>query len=320
MKNRVGEKRCPNDFALWKAAKPGEPSWESPFGPGRPGWHIECSVMSNNVLLKEFGGFECHLGGKDLQFPHHANEVAQLEAFYNKSDLIDFFMHSGHLRIDNEVMSKSKMNFKTIESVLNQYTANQLRVLFLQVDFASDINYSVNQLDNAVALEQKIVQFFQNVNTLEIPARPPVIGAPEMTLLKQMADTKQQVKQAYADNFNYPQGFKLLIQLIDSVKAYIATEKFEAYVAKQVADCVKHQLEILGFKVSSEKQDANTLEVVNVLNDFRSEIKALTAEGQLTKGNILKACDEVRDKKLPPLGYAIEDKAGQKSVVKEINY
>lgn len=83
---------------------------------------------------------------------------------------------------------------------------------------------------------------------------------------------------------------------------------------------MKHQLEILGFKVSSEKQDANTLEVVNVLNDFRSEIKALTAEGQLTKGNILKACDEVRDKKLPPLGYAIEDKAGQKSVVKEINY
>lgn len=82
-KNRVSEKRSPNDFALWKAAKPEEPSWESPFGPGRPGWHIECSVMAYKVIIKEFGGFDMHFGGKDLQFPHHANEIAQLEAFFN---------------------------------------------------------------------------------------------------------------------------------------------------------------------------------------------------------------------------------------------
>ena len=122
MKNRVDEKRSPNDFALWKAAKPNEPFWESQFGSGRPGWHIECSVMSDNVLIKEFGGFELHLGGKDLQFPHHANEVAQLEAYYNKADLIQFFMYSGHLKIDNDIMSKSKMNFKTIEEGLKNYT------------------------------------------------------------------------------------------------------------------------------------------------------------------------------------------------------
>lgn len=82
MKNKTEEKKFPSDFALWKAAKPGEPMWESQFGPGRPGWHIECSVMSDEFLLKQFGGFDLHLGGKDLQFPHHANEVAQLEAFY----------------------------------------------------------------------------------------------------------------------------------------------------------------------------------------------------------------------------------------------
>lgn len=100
--------------------------------------------MSNEFLLKQFGVFDLHLGGKDLQFPHHANEVAQLEAFYQKADLIKFFMHSGHLRINNEVMSKSKMNFKTIQDVLQQFTMNQLRILFLQVDYASDINYSTD--------------------------------------------------------------------------------------------------------------------------------------------------------------------------------
>lgn len=127
MKNRVDEKKSPNDFALWKGMKPGEPSWpgvDGKFGAGRPGWHIECSVMSNNVLINQFKGFDLHLGGKDLQFPHHANEVAQLEAYYNKSDILNNFMHSGHLRIDNEIMSKSKMNFKTIEEVLKNYSAN----------------------------------------------------------------------------------------------------------------------------------------------------------------------------------------------------
>lgn len=88
MKNRIDEKKSPQDFALWKAAKPGEPKWESQFGDGRPGWHIECSVMINNVLQQQFGGIDMHFGGKDLQFPHHANELAQLEAYWNKSDLI----------------------------------------------------------------------------------------------------------------------------------------------------------------------------------------------------------------------------------------
>ena len=118
MRNRLDEKHCPADFALWKAAKPGEPFWESQFGQGRPGWHIECSVMLHKVLLEQFGGIDLHLGGKDLQFPHHANEVAQLEAFYMRSDICKMFVHSGHLRIDGEVMSKSKLNFKTIRDVL----------------------------------------------------------------------------------------------------------------------------------------------------------------------------------------------------------
>ncbi|CAL6045299.1 Cysteinyl-tRNA_synthetase [Hexamita inflata] len=317
MKNRVDEKKSPNDFALWKGAKPGEPFWESPFGQGRPGWHIECSVMSNNVLVNEFNGFELHLGGKDLQFPHHANEVAQLEAFYNKSDQIEVFMHSGHLRIDNEVMSKSKMNFKTIADVLQNYTANQLRILFLQVDYASDINYSTNQLDYAVALDAKITQFINNISTIEKQVSPPELLPADMKLIKSMVNTKQAVKKAYAANFDYSTGFMAILSLLEETKQYMQTA-FKPYVVHQLKNFIQAQLEVLGLVFSKNSEENSSLEVVKLLSEFRTTVKQI-ATGELTKVALLKACDEVRDNGLPPFGFQIEDKAGE-SVVKTINY
>lgn len=155
-RNKVDEKRTAADFALWKAAKPGEPVWDSPFGPGRPGWHTECAAMIAGVLVGRYGGVDLHFGGRDLLFPHHANELAQLEAARGDPTAtcpIAAFVHSGHLRIDGEVMSKSRMNFRTIADVLRQYTANQLRIFFLQTDYSADINYTPTCLDHAVALE-----------------------------------------------------------------------------------------------------------------------------------------------------------------------
>ena len=150
--------------------------------------------MANNVLLEEFGGFDLHLGGKDLQFPHHANEVAQLEAYYNKSDLIQMFMHSGHLKIDNQVMSKSLMNFKTIEEGLKNYTANQLRLLFLQVEYSADIDYSINQLVLTTNLDDKITQFIKNVNAIPLEKNSPNMDQKDIQMLKLMAQTDVKVK------------------------------------------------------------------------------------------------------------------------------
>ncbi len=135
----------PLDFVLWKSAKPGEPSWDSPWGPGRPGWHIECSAMSNHCLGSHF---DIHGGGMDLQFPHHENEIAQ-SCGATGDDFVNVWMHNGFVRIDNEKMSKSLGNFFTIREVLERYSPEVLRYFILTSHYRSPLNYSDQHLDNA---------------------------------------------------------------------------------------------------------------------------------------------------------------------------
>ncbi len=138
-------KNDPLDFVLWKAAKADEPSWESPWGNGRPGWHIECSAMSRELLGDEF---DIHGGGMDLQFPHHENEIAQSEAATGKS-FARYWMHNGFVRIDDEKMSKSLGNFFTVREVLKSYTGEEMRLFILGSHYRSPLNYSTAQLDSA---------------------------------------------------------------------------------------------------------------------------------------------------------------------------
>ncbi|KAG5725595.1 Cysteinyl-tRNA synthetase, partial [Termitomyces sp. T112] len=120
--------RSASDFALWKASKPGEPSWPSPWGSGRPGWHIECSVMASAI----FGdNMDIHSGGIDLAFPHHDNEMAQSEAYHDCGSWVNYFIHTGHLHIEGLKMSKSLKNFITIDEILERHSARQLRLAFL---------------------------------------------------------------------------------------------------------------------------------------------------------------------------------------------
>ena len=137
-----GEKRSDNDFAVWKNSKPGEPSWESPWGRGRPGWHIECSVMASEILGESM---DIHSGGVDLKFPHHDNELAQSEAYHGNDHWIRYFLHSGHLTIAGCKMSKSLKNFITIQEVLKRYTARQLRLTFLLHSWKDTLDYRVVQ-------------------------------------------------------------------------------------------------------------------------------------------------------------------------------
>ncbi|WP_028994555.1 cysteine--tRNA ligase [Azonexus hydrophilus] len=138
-------KQDPLDFVLWKHAKPGEPAWESPWGDGRPGWHIECSAMSSSLLGKHF---DIHGGGQDLQFPHHENEIAQSEGA-NCCSYVNYWMHNGFVRVDNEKMSKSLGNFFTIRTVLENYDAEVVRFFILRAHYRSPLNYSDAHLDDA---------------------------------------------------------------------------------------------------------------------------------------------------------------------------
>ena len=138
-------KQDPLDFVLWKHAKPGEPAWESPWGEGRPGWHIECSAMSSKLLGQHF---DIHGGGQDLQFPHHENEIAQSEGAH-QCTFVNYWMHNGFVRVDNEKMSKSLGNFFTIREVLGRYDAEVVRYFILRAHYRSPLNYSDAHLDDA---------------------------------------------------------------------------------------------------------------------------------------------------------------------------
>ncbi|KAJ3690012.1 hypothetical protein LUZ61_019176 [Rhynchospora tenuis] len=154
-------KKNPADFALWKSAKPGEPSWESPWGPGRPGWHIECSAMSAQYLgLK----FDIHGGGKDLVFPHHENELAQSKAA-NPESCINCWMHNGFVNKDNQKMSKSDNNFFTIRDIITNYHPLALRFFLMRTHYRADVNYSAQALDNA---SDRVFYIYQTLQDCEV--------------------------------------------------------------------------------------------------------------------------------------------------------
>merc|ERR1719215_1591227 len=152
-----GDKKNPNDFALWKKSKAGEPAWESKWGPGRPGWHIECSVMATDINGEYL---DIHAGGEDLKFPHHDNECAQSEAYLQRSQWTNYFWHAGHLHIEGLKMSKSLKNFITIRQSLEMHSARQLRIMFLMQPWDKGMNYSDQAIDMAKAEERKMKHFF----------------------------------------------------------------------------------------------------------------------------------------------------------------
>lgn len=152
--NIINEKRNQNDFALWKNSKPGEPWWRSPWGNGRPGWHIECSVMATEIIGKQM---DIHSGGIDLRFPHHDNEMAQSEAYFNTGEQwVNYFLHSGHLTIQGCKMSKSLKNFITIKDALKTITARQLRLVFLLHSWKDTLDYSDNSMNDALHFEKNL--------------------------------------------------------------------------------------------------------------------------------------------------------------------
>ncbi|WP_124553640.1 cysteine--tRNA ligase [Methylophilus methylotrophus] len=195
-----GHKQDPLDFVLWKSAKPGEPYWESPWGNGRPGWHIECSVMSAEHLGQHF---DIHGGGQDLQFPHHENEIAQSEATHGCT-MANYWMHNGFIRVDDEKMSKSLGNFFTIREVLEKYDPEVVRFFILRAHYRSPLNYSDKHLDDAKA---SLTRLYTALRGIEIADETIDWRLPQAAKFKAAMD----------DDFNTPEAIAVLFELANDL-------------------------------------------------------------------------------------------------------
>ncbi len=208
-------KQDPLDFVLWKMAKPDEPSWASPWGQGRPGWHIECSAMSTCCLGNHF---DIHGGGMDLQFPHHENEIAQSEGATGEK-FVNYWLHNGFVRVDNEKMSKSLGNFFTVREVLKQYQPEVIRFFILSSHYRSPLNYSDEQLNDVKAGLTRLYTALRDVEVIDAPL---------------IDEYKNHFEQAMDDDFNTPMVMALLFEIATEINK--TKEKSDAYKAGKLAD------------------------------------------------------------------------------------
>ena len=214
----------PLDFVLWKAAKPGEPAWDSPWGRGRPGWHIECSVMSTELLGEHF---DIHGGGLDLKFPHHENEIAQ-SCGATGAQFVNYWMHNGFVRVDEEKMSKSLGNFFTIREVLERYPAEAIRYFVLSSHYRSPLNYTEQNLDQAVAALRRLYTALRGVD----PA-----GAPEESWVERF-------RAVMDDDFNTAEALALFQQLAGQLNT--AKSNGDAAAAASLAATLRSIAGVLG--------------------------------------------------------------------------
>ena len=217
-------KADPLDFALWKSSKPGEPAWDSPWGPGRPGWHIECSAMGFKLLGETF---DIHAGGKDLIFPHHENEIAQSEAFSGKK-FVNYWIHNGFVNINQEKMSKSLGNFFTIRDILDQYDAEIVRLFLLSTHYRSPIDFSDSNLKDARAgldrfytMKEGMLKFLEG---RKHPASKPedLVEAADRPLYEKIKNLPKAFEEAMDDDFNTAFAIGLIYDLVRDVNKLLA--------------------------------------------------------------------------------------------------
>jgi len=325
MGNALGsdDKENPMDFVLWKAAKPGEPSWESPWGPGRPGWHIECSVMS----LKYLGNtLDIHGGGQDLVFPHHENEIAQSESFTGIKPFVKYWLHNGLVQLGEEKMSKSLGNLITIKEALEKYSSDAIRIFVLHSHYRSPLTYSEEALE---AAERGVERLRQTVRG-ELGEKEPTGEMISETYRKRFID-------AMDDNFNTPQAIATLFDLARDINR-LSDEGYSVAPAQQmllelanilgltlklperlpldaepfielqkstIAEIRRAKLEKVVEEVERllHEQGTDTQEATPYINLLREVRNALRKEKQY------QLADEIRDK-LDKLGIVLEDIPG----------
>ncbi|KAI0564140.1 Cysteine--tRNA ligase [Gracilaria domingensis] len=322
------QKKAAGDFALWKKSKPAEPSWQSPWGLGRPGWHIECSAMASTVLGPVI---DIHVGGEDLRFPHHSNEVAQAEAYHDSHQWVNYFLHSGHLHIEGLKMSKSLKNFITIENWLKRYNARQIRLAFLGHRYNAPMNYTDHGMEEAINLDRSFIDFFgtlkatlRDIAKCDIKTRELRPHQLETELFAELGRCQKAVHQYLADNFDTPGALREIQNLIRSTNAYLASQGVKAneLALESIGRYVTKMFKVFGLvtgggdigygedaSAGGQSREKVLSPVLDAFCDFRDKIRQ-TARGENYEAisKILSLCDAVRDEVLPHLGVRLEDR------------
>jgi cysteinyl-tRNA synthetase len=284
-------KESPMDFALWKGAKPGEPTWDSPWGPGRPGWHIECSAMAGRYLGKTI---DIHCGGEDLTFPHHENEVAQSEAA-NGRPFVHHWLHNAFLNIDNAKMSKSLGNFFTVREAAETYGYESIRFFMLSAHYRSPINYSRESLTQAQAALERLYTAVDNLNFLIQNGEDRPMNQQETAFTETFTQYRERFIAAMDDDFNTADAIGVLFELVRAIN----TEMTVGVPSRAVADAslvmVRELTNVLGLLYARREESLD--EKVETLIEKRQAAR---------KAKDFQTADAIRDQ-LKEMGVLLED-------------
>ncbi|VBB08508.1 cysteinyl-trna synthetase/mycothiol ligase [Lucifera butyrica] len=297
-------KKHPMDFALWKSAKPGEPAWESPWGPGRPGWHIECSAMS----LKYLGNhFDFHGGGSDLIFPHHENEIAQSEAYTGLEPFVHYWLHNGFITVNEEKMSKSLGNFFLVKDILAHYPPEVLRFFIISTHYRSPLDFSDERLEEAGRSLERLKTALESIQSLETLC-PGEAGEAGRALRSQAMKAREDFYAAMDDDFNTALAISILFGLAKNINIYrnIVVQERAGYDAQAVTLAREVYLEmagILGILTPGQQEAApdENRELVDRLMELIIKIR----QDARTKKDWITA-DEIRSR-LNETGIILED-------------
>lgn len=283
-------KKDPMDFAVWKAQKPGEPAWKSPWGMGRPGWHIECSCMAKNLLGETI---DIHAGGSDLIFPHHENEIAQSEALTGKS-FANYWIHCAFLNINNQKMSKSLNNFFTVRDILEKYNPEVLRFLMLSGHYRTQLNFSTELLDSAVSSMERLYNALNNLQHLYENSSALTLKPSEEDYIKTLESYRNKFIEKMDDDFNTADGISVIFDLVKDINTNITAEASKELIEKAMK-LIRELGEPLG--ILQENKKAALEEEIEALIEKRQQAR---------KDKNWALADEIRDD-LKARGIILED-------------
>lgn len=284
------EKEDPMDFVLWKPKKEGEPAWKSPWSDGRPGWHIECSVMSKKYLGDKI---DIHAGGEDLVFPHHENEIAQSEAA-NGEEFAKYWMHNAFLNIDNKKMSKSSGNFFTVRDISEKYDLQVLRFFMLSAHYRSPLNFSEELMQASKNGLDRIITAADNLKRLSQASQAENISDEEQVILDGTKEYVEKFQKAMDDDFNTADAIAAIFELVKYSNTHASSDNSKAFL-QGILDIINMLCDILGIKTEKKQ---------GVLDE---EVERLIAERtQARKDRNFARADEIRDI-LAEQGIVLED-------------
>ncbi|ALG50021.1 Cysteine--tRNA ligase [Clostridium perfringens] len=283
-------KKDPMDFAIWKAQKPGEPAWNSPWGMGRPGWHIECSCMAKKLLGETI---DIHAGGSDLKFPHHENEIAQSEALTGEP-FARYWLHSAFVNVNNEKMSKSLNNFFTAREILERYDADVIRFLMLSAHYRQQLNFSEDLLESAKASVERIYNAIGNLENLIDEVSREEMNEEEKAYLESLNKYKEKYIEKMDDDFNTADAITAIFDLIKDTNTNITIDSSKE-LAQKALELIRELGAPLGMFQKSTK------------GNLAEEIEALIAKRQQArKDRDFALADKIRDE-LKDRGIILED-------------